>query len=100
MWGVINLADIKTVIHDFIDKIFQPPITFLNLAIEKLQNINLVTSQGLDIGKYFSIFGDLPTSWQLVISSILLSTVLLGSLLIFRSVMRMYYSIKEGVKWW
>jgi hypothetical protein len=92
--------DIKSIIHSFIDKIFKPPITFLNLAIEKLQDIQLVTAQGLNIGKYFSVFGDLPTAWQLVVSSILLSTVLLGSLLVFRSVMRMYYSIKEGVKWW
>lgn len=94
------MADIKTVIHGFLDKIFQPPITFLNLAREKLQIANSVVAQGLDIGKYFSIFGDLPTPWQLVVSSILLSTVFLGSLLIFRSVMRMYFSVKEGVKWW
>lgn len=94
------MADIKTVIHRFIDSIFKPPIAFLDMAREKLQGVNLVTSQGLDIGKYFSIFGDLPASWQLVVSSILISTVLLGTLLIFRSVMRMYYSVKEGVKWW
>lgn len=92
--------DIKGVIHGFIDKIFNPPISFLNMAIEKLREVQLVTAQGLDIGSYFSIFGDLPTAWQLVVSSILLSTVLLGTLLIFRSIMRMYYSVKEGVKWW
>lgn len=92
--------DVFGVIKGFIDKIFKPPITFLDLAIEKLQNAQLVTAQGLNIGQYFAVFGDLPTAWQLVISSILLSTVLLGSLLIFRSVMRMYYSVKEGVKWW
>lgn len=90
----------KGVIHSFIDKIFSPPISFLNLAIEKIQGVQLVTAQGLNIGKYFSVFGDLPAAWQLVVSSILISTVLLGSLLVFRSVMRMYYSIKEGVKWW
>ncbi|MBK5447026.1 hypothetical protein [Peribacillus sp. TH24] len=92
--------DIKGVIHGFIDKIFKPPITFLNMAIEKLQEVQLVSSQGLNIGKYFAVFGDLPSAWQLVVSSILLSTVLLGTLLIFRSIMRMYYSVKEGVKWW
>lgn len=94
------MADIKTVIHTFIDKIFQPPISFLNLAIEKLRAAKLVVAQGLNIGQYFSVFGDLPAPWQLVVSSILLSTVLLGSLLIFRSLMRMYFSVKEGVKWW
>lgn len=92
--------DVSGVIHGFIDKIFKPPITFLNLAIEKLREVQSVTAQGLDIGQYFAVFGDLPGAWQMVVSSILLSTVLLGSLLIFRSVMRMYYAVKEGVKWW
>lgn len=91
---------IKETIINFIDKIFQPPISFLELAIEKLQGIQMVTAQGINIGQYFSVFGDLPTAFQLVVSSILVSAVLLGSLLIFRSVMRIYYSLKEGVKWW
>jgi len=92
--------DIREKIRQFVDSIFDPPISFLNLAIEKLRSVQLVTAQGLNVGKYLSVFGDLPQAWQLVISSILLSTVLLGSLLIFRSVMRLYYSLKEGVKWW
>lgn len=92
--------DIKTAIHSFVDSIFNPPISFLNMAIEKLDGVQLVTAQGLNIGQYFSVFGDLPAAWQLVVSSILLSTVLLGSLLVFRSVMRMYYALKDGVKWW
>lgn len=92
--------DIYGAIKSFIDKIFQPPITFLNLAIEKIQGVQMVTAQGLNIGQYFSVFGDLPTAWQLVVSSILISTVMLGVLLIFRSIMRIYYATKEGVKWW
>ena len=92
--------NIKETIHSFIDKIFNPPISFLEMSIEKLQSVNMVTAQGLDMGKYMSVFGDLPTAWQLVVSSILVTTVLLGTLLIFRSVMRLYYSVKEGVKWW
>jgi hypothetical protein len=92
--------DLKGKIHDFLDKIFGTPISFLDMGIEKLQSVNLVTAQGLNVGKYLSVFGDMPTAWQLVISSILISTVLLGSLLIFRSVARLYYSAKEGIKWW
>lgn len=89
-----------TLIKGFIDKIFKPPIAFLDLAIEKLRGVQMVTAQGLNIGQYFSIFGDLPAAWQLVVSSILISTVMLGVLLIFRSLMRIYYATKEGVKWW
>lgn len=92
--------NIKDTIISFIDKIFQPPITFLDMAIEKLRAVQLVTAQGINVGQYLAVLGDLPTAWQLVVSSILISTVLLGSLLIFRSVMRLYYSVKEGVKWW
>lgn len=93
----MNVID---VIRAFIDRIFEPPISFLELAIEKLNAVQMVTAQGLNIGSYFSVFGDLPTVWQLVVSSLLLSTVFLGSLLIFRSIMRVYYAAKEGVKWW
>lgn len=92
--------NIKEKIRGFLDKIFEPPISFLDLAIEKLKAVSTVIAQGLNVGKYLYVFGDLPKPWQLVISSILASAVLLGSLLIFRSLMRMYYSAKEGVKWW
>lgn len=87
-------------IKSFIDKIFKPPITFLELAAEKLQDVQLVTAQGLNLGKYLAVFGDMPMAWQLVVSSLFMSTVLLGTLLIFRSIMRMYYAIKEGVHYW
>lgn len=87
-------------IKSFINKIFQVPISFLDLAIEKLRGLYLVTAQGLDVNKYLSVFGDLPSEWQLVISSLLLSMVLLSVLLIIRVLMRMYYQTKEGVKWW
>lgn len=87
-------------IVSFINKIFKPPIAFLNLAIEKLQGVYLVTAQGLNVNQYLSIFGDLPREWQLVISSLLISMVLLSVLLIVRVLMRMYYQTKEGVKWW
>lgn len=97
--GAIDI-DIYGTIKNFLDAIFQPPIGFLNLAIEKLQEAQLVTAQGLNIGQYFAVFGDLPTAFQLVVSSLLISTVFLGTLLVFRSVMRMYYAVKDGVKWW
>lgn len=88
------------VIRSFIDKIFGPPIAFLNLAIEKLQGMRLVTGRGLNVNQYLSIFGDLPKVWQLVISSLLISVVLLSSLLLVRVMMRMYFMTKEGIKWW
>ncbi|MFC5732174.1 hypothetical protein [Cytobacillus gottheilii] len=93
----MNIID---TIKSFINKIFSPPIEVLDLAIEKLQEVQMISAQGINIGQYLSVLGDLPTSWQVAVSSLLLSVVLLGSLLIFRSLMRMYFSVKEGVKWW
>jgi len=85
---------------DFIDGIFNPIFSFFDLAKEQLNKVATVTAQGLDIGKYLSVFGDMPGIWQTVISSLLISTVLLGSLMLFKAILRMYYATKEGVKWW
>lgn len=88
-------------IKAFFDKIFSVPIAFLNLCIEKLNSISLVTAQGLNVNAYLGlIFGDMPFVWQLVISSLLGGLVLLISLLLIKSFMRMYYAAKEGVRWW
>lgn len=92
--------NVYEVLKQFIDTILQPPISFLDLAIERLRDVQLVTAQGLDIGQYFRVFGDLPTEWQMVVTSLLASTVLLGTLLMVRSIMRLYFSVKDGVKWW
>ncbi|MDA2543699.1 hypothetical protein ACS2Q5_29115 [Bacillus cereus group sp. Bce022] len=92
--------ELKAKLRHFIDSIFNPIHSFLDLATEKLRSINQVTSQGLDLGKYLSVFGDMPGIWQSVIVSLLASATLLGGLIIFRSLFRMYYSVKEGVKWW
>lgn len=92
--------NVYEVLKKFIDTILQPPISFLDLAIERLRDVQLVTAQGLDIGQYFRVFGDLPTEWQMVVTSLLASTVLLGTLLMVRSIMRLYFSVKDGVKWW
>lgn len=87
-------------IKSFLDQIFAPPISFLELARERLVSANQIVARGLDVQGYLSVFGDLPGSWQMVISSILISTVVLMALIIFRAVMRMYFAVKEGVHWW
>lgn len=87
-------------IKSFIDKIFSPPISFLDLAREKLQGVQLVMGQGLNVNEYLSIFGDLPSEWQLVISSLLISMVLLSILLLVKVLLRLYFAVKGGVQWW
>lgn len=87
-------------IKTFVDKIFRVPMSFLDLAREKLQSAGVITRQGLDFSSYMSLFRDLPSSWQLVLSSLLIVVVLLASLVMFRVLMRLYFAVKAGVKWW
>lgn len=87
-------------IRRWIDSIFAPLHAPLDLAIQKLRDVQLVTAQGLNVGQYLSVFGDMPMPWQLVIMSLMISMVAIGSVFIFRSIMRVYYAKKEGVKWW
>lgn len=88
-------------VKSFIDKIFSVPIAFLDLCIEKLSSVGMITRQGLNINAYLGqVFGDLPREWQLVVSSLLGVLVLLISLIMIRAFMRMYFAAKEGVKWW
>lgn len=87
-------------IKKFIDSIFRPVHSFLDLAIEQLRKASTVTAQGLNVGQYLRIFGDLPGPWQLVVYSLMISMGLIGGIFIFRSIMRIYYALKEGVKWW
>jgi len=87
-------------ITEFIDRIFSVPITFLDLAIDNLNNVSLVSAQGIDLSQYFSIFYDLPSYLQMVVASLIMSVVFLGSLHIARAVTRLYFAVKDGVKWW
>jgi len=96
----MDVNTIKIKIHSFIDSIFTPPISLLQMARDKLNEVGMVTAQGLNVNSYLSIFGDIPYLWQVVIKSLLASIVILLSVFIFRSAMRIYYAVKEGVKWW
>lgn len=87
-------------IRSWIDSIFAPMHAFLDMAIEQLQQAQAVTAQGLNFGQYFSVFGDLPTAWQMVLNSLLISMGLIGGLFILRSILRVYFAKKDAVKWW
>ncbi|WP_017187390.1 hypothetical protein [Alkalibacillus haloalkaliphilus] len=87
-------------IRDFIDTIFEPPLTFLDLAIENLQSVSIITAQGIDLSNYTMVFRDMPSEWQMVVQSLLMAMVMIGTLLLFRLVLRTYYAVKDGVKWW
>ncbi|MFP3674965.1 hypothetical protein SB724_19200 [Bacillus sp. SIMBA_031] len=89
--------NIKQPIHNFIDSLFNPIISFLDLAIEKLEDVGNITAQGIDLGSYLSLFGDMPSSMQMCVTSLLISTTFIGGIIMFRSLVRIYYAVKESI---
>lgn len=91
---------LPTGLRHFIDSIFAPPLQFLLLARNFLNNASLVAGHGISLNNYFGMFGYLPSSMQTVINSLLASIVLLAILQLVKMIMRMYFAFKDGVKWW
>lgn len=87
-------------LRNFIDSIFSPPLEFLKMAYQYLNNVSLIAGQGINLNKYFVFFGYLPGSMQAVINSLLASIILLSILQLVKMIMRMYFAVKDGSKWW
>ncbi|GAE32871.1 hypothetical protein [Halalkalibacter hemicellulosilyticus] len=87
-------------IRAWIDSIFAPIHSPLDLAIDTLRDVQNVTAQGIDLGQYFSFFRDLPMTWQGALASLMASMVIIGGCFIFRSIMRVYFAKKDAIKWW
>lgn len=97
IYGVLGVYDaIKT----FVDKLLRVPNALLDLASDKLVGIGQVVRQGLNFSSYMSFLWDLPREWQLVVSSLLIVVCLLVSLMLFRVLFRLYFTVKQGVQWW
>lgn len=87
-------------IRNFIDGIFAPPISFLQLMQDMLGNAGTVVGRGISLNNYFSFFGYLPPEWQNVVNSALSSVMLLAVLWLVRSIWDMYLKVKASGKWW
>jgi len=87
-------------IRNFIDAIFAPALSFLELMRDMLNNAGTVVGRGINLNNYFSFFGYLPSEWRAVVSSALASVVLLAILFLVRSAWDMYLKVKQSGKWW
>lgn len=87
-------------VKNFIDSIFNPPITFLEMVFDLLNRVALVAGKGINLNNYFGFFSYLPTPMQSVVHSLLASVMLLAILQLIKAVMRMYGQVKVWVKWW
>lgn len=91
---------IPAAIRNFIDSIFAPPISFLQMCLDYLNSIALIAGHGINLNNYFGVFAYLPTAFQSVINSLLASIIFLAILQLVKAILRMYFTVKSGVKWW
>lgn len=87
-------------IKNFIDAIFSPPLSFLTLMRDMLNNAGNAVGKGINLNNYFSFFAYMPSEWQSVIQSALASIVLLAILFLVRSAWDMYFKVKGSSQWW
>lgn len=87
-------------LKNFIDSIFSPPLEFLKMARDYLNHVSTVAGHGINLNNYFGFFSYLPSSMQAVINSLLASIIILAILQLVKTIMRMYYAVKDGSKWW
>lgn len=87
-------------LRNFINSIFNGPLEFLKLAIKYLNEVSLVAGRGINLNNYFVFFNYLPSSLQAVLNSLIASLILLAVLQLVKVIIRMYYAIKDGSKWW
>lgn len=95
MWDVLPVA-----VRNFIDSIFSPPLAFLQLMRDMLNQAGTVVGKGINLNNYFGFFGYLPTEWQNVVKSALSSVVLLAILILVKAAWDTYLRVKASGKWW
>lgn len=87
-------------VRNFVDSIFSPPLSFLQLMQTMLDQAGTVIGKGIDLNKFFSFFSYLPPEWQGVVTSALVSVTLLAILLLVKAAWDTYLRVKGSVKWW
>ncbi|NHN35562.1 hypothetical protein [Paenibacillus agricola] len=91
---------LPVVFKNFIDSIFSPPLSFLQMAIDNMNRISLIAGKGINLNHYFGFFSYLPGSLQAVVNSLLGAIIFLAMLQLLKASVRIYILVKDGVKWW
>lgn len=91
---------VPNAVRNFVDAIFGPPITFLQMVIDFLNRAALIAGKGINLNNYFGFISYLPASLQAVFNSIIASIVFLAILQLIKAIMRMYGQSKSWLKWW
>lgn len=87
-------------VKNFIDTIFQAPLSFLEMIQDMLNDVSLVVGRGINLNNYFGFFGYLPGPLQAVVQSALASVMLLAIIFLIKSLWNVYLNVKGSFKWW
>ncbi len=85
---------------DIVDSIIGPVQQFLNNAIDRMQDIQLVAERGLNLNYYLGPITHLGSGWTALVMSLIGSLILLSVIFLVRSGYNIYLNFKQGVKWW
>lgn len=91
---------IPNAVRNFIDSIFNPPIAFLHMGVDYLANVSLIAGKGISLNNYFGFFSYLPGPIQSVLNSLISAIIFLAIIQLVKSIVKMYFTAKDALKWW
>lgn len=87
-------------VRNFFDSIFNPPISFLQMGNDYLSHVSLIAGKGINLNNYLGFFSYLPGSMQAVVNSLLSAIIFLAVLQLVKSIIRMFFTVKEALFKW
>lgn len=87
-------------LYDLTDWLIGPLAELLGAVVSWLSGISLVAARGIDPARYLGPFAWLGSSWLGLVRTIILCTILFGTIMIVRAAIQVYLDAKAGVKWW
>jgi hypothetical protein len=91
---------IPITVRNFFDSIFNPPIEFLQMGVDSLTNVSMITGKGINLNNYLGFYSYFPASIQSVLNSLISAIIFLAVLQLVKAIFRMYFLAKDGAKWW
>lgn len=86
--------------HALIDSIFNPITGFLQMGIDYLDRISLISSRGLYLGNFLGPVAFLGQKWTMLLTNLVAAAILLATVAVTVTVWRGYLQAKSGLKWW
>lgn len=88
------------VVTNFIESIFNPVISILDLIISKLSSIGTVAAKGVRVSDYFGFFNILGNAWSSLIMQFIAALTFIFVLYMIQKYNRVLLWFKDLIKWW